>query len=351
MKRVLFCVLNWGLGHATRSTPLIDELLSQDCQVQIASDGLAADFLMKRYPRLVFHDLPGYDAQYKTSSVFINSLRVLPSMHRAIVDEKMTVADIVAHWSPDMIISDNRYGCYHSSAHSILLSHQLRLPAPNVFAKALADFILNKKLKPFDELWVPDMLPPNHMTGSMSQLIDSRVRHIGFLSAMSIQPVEVLKKNLLYLLSGPEPARTKFETRLLKLNLNNLYQINLIRGTETINSNIQNDINAIDLATVDQVNHAILSSDLIVCRPGYTTVMDLLTLGKKAIYVPTPGQPEQKLLSNQLNKLKLGVVVREKELTDSMLQEAIQKLIALPAVKRHRNDEFIEVVVELMNKF
>jgi UDP-N-acetylglucosamine:LPS N-acetylglucosamine transferase len=36
---------------------------------------------------------------------------------------------------------------------------------------------------------------------------------------------------------------------------------------------------------------------LILSRSGYSTIMDLAVLGKKAIFVPTPGQTEQEYLS------------------------------------------------------
>lgn len=38
-KRVLFTVLDWGLGHATRSIPVIEALLKCGFDVQLAGEG------------------------------------------------------------------------------------------------------------------------------------------------------------------------------------------------------------------------------------------------------------------------------------------------------------------------
>mgnify|MGYP000881290520 FL=1 len=38
-------------------------------------------------------------------------------------------------------------------------------------------------------------------------------------------------------------------------------------------------------------------ASLIICRSGYTSLMELLPQHKKLVLVPTPGQPEQKYLA------------------------------------------------------
>ena len=43
-------------------------------------------------------------------------------------------------------------------------------------------------------------------------------------------------------------------------------------------------------------------SGFVLCRSGYTTVMDLVKLGKKAFFIPTPGQYEQEYLAKKLKR-------------------------------------------------
>jgi UDP-N-acetylglucosamine:LPS N-acetylglucosamine transferase len=54
------------------------------------------------------------------------------------------------------------------------------------------------------------------------------------------------------------------------------------------------------------MNQVILESELIISRSGYSTIMDLAALGKKAIFVPTPGQMEQEYLANELMKKRIA---------------------------------------------
>ncbi len=51
-KRILVAILNWGLGHATRSIPIIKELQTQNFEVLLASDGVALELLKKEFPHL-----------------------------------------------------------------------------------------------------------------------------------------------------------------------------------------------------------------------------------------------------------------------------------------------------------
>ena len=43
-------------------------------------------------------------------------------------------------------------------------------------------------------------------------------------------------------------------------------------------------------------------SRLMITRPGYTTIMELAVLGKKALLIPTPGQTEQVYLASYHSK-------------------------------------------------
>lgn len=42
------------------------------------------------------------------------------------------------------------------------------------------------------------------------------------------------------------------------------------------------------------------SAKIVICRSGYSSLMDMVSLGEKAIFIPTPGQPEQEYLAKKL---------------------------------------------------
>ena len=82
------------------------------------------------------------------------------------------------------------------------------------------------------------------------------------------------------------------------------------------NLSIKSHLNGRDL------NTAILQSNLIICRPGYSTIMDLAKLGKKAIFIPTPGQTEQEYLAENFKEKEICFTQNQ---SDFDLQTAIEK--------------------------
>ena len=62
--RILVAPLDWGLGHATRCIPIINELIKHHCEVIIAADEGPFFLLKKEFPTIVFLRLKGYKIQY-----------------------------------------------------------------------------------------------------------------------------------------------------------------------------------------------------------------------------------------------------------------------------------------------
>ena len=117
--------------------------------------------------------------------------------------------------------------------------------------------------------------------------------------------------DLMVLLSGPEPQRTLLEEQLLDELTNFKGKITFIQGkiqTEqksfTI-ANAGNTIQKVNFMQSEELERHLKQSKLILCRSGYTTVMDLAKLGKKAFFIPTPGQYEQEYLAERLDALKI----------------------------------------------
>jgi len=70
----------------------------------------------------------------------------------------------------------------------------------------------------------------------------------------------------------------------------------------------------------------ICRSGVILARSGYSTVMDLARLAKKAIFIPTPGQTEQEYLGAYLAGKGLAVCMGQDRFS---LKEAVDRARAL----------------------
>jgi len=116
---VLYSVLDWGLGHATRSIPVIRELLANNCKVSLAGEGNSLILLQKSFPDLPVFPLKGIHVTYPTSgSMTLAMIKQLPAINNAIKSEQQQFEQLVQALKPDLVFSDNRYGARSNAVYS-----------------------------------------------------------------------------------------------------------------------------------------------------------------------------------------------------------------------------------------
>jgi len=303
---VVFAALDWGLGHATRSVPLLRHIQQKGCQLSIAASGAIAELLHNECPGAEFLDLPGYGITYpgQGRSFRAHIVRQGPSILAAIRRERDWLARAMPERRWDLILSDNRYGFTHPDVPSAIITHQLRvISGYGTTADDLLRKFLYTYINRFTECWVPDLTGDPNLAGMLShptQLPKARTRYLGLLSRLNPEPVQE-GVDLLVLLSGPEPQRTLLENTLLPQIRNKSGRNVLVRGlpgTSALPDNpgkvqVHNHLPSTELSTL------IAGAKAMVCRPGYSTLMDLIRLGKSAVLVPTPGQTEQEYLAER----------------------------------------------------
>lgn len=317
VKHVLVAPLNWGLGHASRSIQIIQELLSRDLKVTIASDGDSLLFLSKEFPQLTCLELPSYKVSYNGSGFYTNFIQNTPKILSAIAKEKSMAEKIVRDISADMIISDSRFGFHAKTTCNVIVSHQLQLRGPSKTITQLINLTNKKLLNAFDEIWVPDY-PNRKLSGMLSDCSAfENVKYIGPLSSLDnrVDNLTAEKKNNIgIVLSGPEPARTVLEEKLLK-ELKDYKNVILIRGGHDLPAIKGNqEWEVINLADRKTVNNVLLESKIIISRSGYTSIMDFDKLNIGAILIPTPGQTEQEYLAESLKAENNFVKVKEENI-------------------------------------
>jgi uncharacterized protein (TIGR00661 family) len=304
-KRVLITPLDWGLGHATRCIPVINEFLKQGCEVQIASSGGALLLLKEEFPVLKFHSIVSYNVKYSVNlpfafKMFLQTLKFIWAIRR----EHQQINKIVIDEKIVFVISDNRYGCWSVKAKSIFIGHQLKLKTPifSYFINALHQRAINK----FSECWAPDVKGDESLSGELTLNINLKPKYIGHLSRMKRYNTTI-RYQILVIISGPEPQRTIFEEMVLRELTATNKRCLVVRGippehVRTLSDNLE----VVNHLCTSEMNQVILESELIISRSGYSTIMDLAALGKKAIFVPTPGQMEQEYLANELMKKRIA---------------------------------------------
>ncbi|HHM21371.1 MAG TPA: hypothetical protein ENJ20_05045 [Bacteroidetes bacterium] len=152
--------------------------------------------------------------------------------------------------------------------------------------------------------------------------MDKKVKYIGAISRMEIFPTKK-KYNIVAVISGPEPQRTMLEKAFIGQAKKLPYICLVIQGKPEEDKRffINKNIEVISCLTSEELNRAILSSDLFVGRSGYSSIMDLAKLGKPALFIPTPGQTEQEYLAELY--VRSGIFYAQKQ-NDFNLKKGIK---------------------------
>lgn len=314
-KHVLVAPLDWGLGHATRCIPIIRLLIMKGCQVSIASSGNAKSLLREEFPSLKFYDLPSYGAVYSKYVPFMIYIFLqLPKFLMAIAKEKKAVEKIVRENAVDLIFSDNRYGCRVYNVRSIFICHQINLIMPlwQKWISPVVNYFNHNLILKFDECWIPDDRKIA-LSGRLSYPGLPNTKYIGLLSRFIKGTDKKIIYHLAIILSGPEPQRTLFENIILNELKGVQFKSIIVRGVlNGLNEKkIVGNVTYVNHLPAEQLQQVIEESEFVLCRSGYSSIMDLAVLGKKAILVPTPGQTEQEYLGKMMMKKKFAPCQRQ----------------------------------------
>jgi uncharacterized protein (TIGR00661 family) len=304
-KNILVAPLNWGLGHATRCVPIIQELLNNGFNPIIASDGVALALLKKEFPDLIALELPSYNIEYsrKGENFKWKLLKNSPKTIKGILSEQKIIEQWIKEYQLIGVISDNRLGLYTNKVPSVFITHQLKVMSGNTtwLSSKMHSIIINK----YQECWVPDAEGTPNLSGKLGHLENTnlKIKYLGVLSRLNYKK---LKKqyDVMVLLSGPEPQRTMLEEKLLSEFKEYPKKVVFVKGKVEAEQKMEQigNVTVYNYMQATQLEKTINQSELVLSRSGYTTVMDLAKLKKKAFFIPTPGQFEQEYLAIQLSK-------------------------------------------------
>lgn len=316
--KIIVAPLDWGLGHATRCIPIIYELNRSSCEVLVAAEGPQKAILMAEFPRLRFLDLPGYRLRYGHSG-WLTRLRIgmqIPKMVLRIRHERAWLNALIAKENPDAIISDNRYGLCAPGLRSVFLTHQLHIKTGlGPFFDQWLEKWNHRHIHRFSTCWIPDFEGNESLAGELSQpavLPGMDIRFIGPLSRFN-PCKEVVRDHVLILLSGPEPQRSILEKLVLIQLKKCRSRVVLVRGLPmekplpaadkhiSIHNHLQTPV----------LNKLICEAAIVVCRSGYSSIMELMSLGKRSILIPTPGQAEQEWLGQRMHEKRLALCISQ----------------------------------------
>jgi UDP-N-acetylglucosamine transferase subunit ALG13 len=308
-RKILFAVHDWGLGHATRSLLLMRALVERGEAVTVLmapGPGMellrselrgACEFIEER-------DIPKPFSRYPAVFYLRMSLdmpRVLALFKR---EQKLTEG-LVARRGFDCIVSDSRFGVWSRAIPSFCILHSLRqlVPFRPRWLEREVERGQWRLLRGFTQILIPDAEADGGLSGELGHdpAIDwgeGRLRYIGPLSGVRRMdlPEDI---DCFFSISGVEPHQSMLTERVMKalpqlrgrivVTLGKPQQAGIMRVIDGAQVHGYLDRRA----QAEMLNRA----RVVVTRSGYTTLMELAELGKRALFVPTPGQSEQEYLA------------------------------------------------------
>ena len=346
----MVCPLDWGLGHAARCVPIINALIDLGHEVIIAADNAPLSFLKATFPQLQSVQLPGYTIRYTTNGCMnFKMLSQMPGFLKSIKKEHQLLQTIIDEYQIELVISDNRYGFWTKKIPTVFITHQLFIQAS--LGKRWLNKINHHFIQKFNECWVPDTENSTNLSGNLSHTKKLNVIPTFFIGPLSRFSGKKLSSEQKYdafvVISGPEPQRTVFESLVAKQAEKKALKLVLVRGLPS-----ENKIPAyLQSENLEVYNHLptelflekIRKSNLVISRAGYSTIMDLAVLGKKAVLIPTPGQTEQEYLANYHFEKQHFFTQNQQEFD---LEEAIKKATNFSGIQMQHQFELRKFLEE-----
>ena len=307
MGHVLISPLDWGLGHASRDVPVIRELLRHGHEVTVAASGNALTLLEREFPSCKFIHFPDYPLAYNQGRFFFPTfISHMPALIRALSTERETLENILKKDRYDLIISDSRPGVYSKKIPSFQITHQTHQSFPFIIwpIELIALYVNGRGFAKYTGLIIPDNPPgelslAGKLSGTFFPGTKKRAYYCGILGSIGKVPA---KKRLdwLILISGMEPQRTRLEKIILPQvpDLPGEKVVLLGKPKEDRVTELHDGTRCYSYVTYQEKAELMSRAYAIICRSGYTTMMDLAELGlSRGLFVPTPGQWEQEYLS------------------------------------------------------
>jgi len=310
-KRILISPLDWGFGHTTRVVSIIESLIEANNVVVFAGNSEQIKFITKEFPTIQIEFLEGYNIKLcSKKSTYLQVIQQGFKINTAIRSEGDFVKNVIAKYSIDLILSDNRYGFRDPNVESIFIGHQLNLQLPKF--KRIVNKVLIGLINKFDSVWIVDDEILN-LSGQLSNPSNLMIpfTFIGVLSRFKMNQTTI-KYDYLVIVSGPVPENSVFLSEIESLVCNSKLRYAIV-STAKSGKYFKHVDYFYDTSTVE-MNVLLNESKVVISKSGYTTLMELSALNKKAILIPTKGQFEQEYLASRIESKSIRFVKNVNEI-------------------------------------
>ena len=349
------------MGHAARMIPLARKLQEMNNNVIIASGEEHLSLFRNELPGLSYINFPGFKPGYsRFLPQYLSLLFKIPVLLYHIISEHRRLKRLIPEYAVDIVISDNRFGLWNNKVTSVYITHMPLIPLPKLFKFLEPSGVLLHReiIKRYSFCFIPDLPNDLNLSGRLSHGIKlpHNVRYIGILSrftgmeqSLAENPVKFHHNTVI--LSGPEPQREMFRQELVTLLKDKKPPTIIFEGKPEKIGEIARHANITFYGHLPafRMKEIIDSSDCIISRSGYSTIMDLVSLNCTALIIPTPGQTEQEYLAAYLSEKGLFHTVSQSEIKDGV-SLLLNKTVRQVEINRQSSILLTKALKELLEK-
>jgi len=340
------------------------------CEVIFAADAPLLHMVENELPGIKTVEIQGFTIRYsrRLPQYFCIFLQ-LPVLAASAVRDHRTLRRLAAEIRPGVIISDNRFGFWHKDIFSVYVTHQVRIAFPGFLGwlEPLAAWLHRLIIKRYDLCLVPDYPGETNLSGRMSHgvKLPPNLVYKGPLSRFTVPDIvkmaslpgnydtviewlsghdpidpsatgtgrtspDLAKSDLFpghpytcLILSGPEPQRSLLFDKVSE-SINTYPLVVLSAGPVKARIHSGSETRLFISADTATMRDVITGASLVIARAGYTSVMELASLRKGAVLVPTPGQTEQEYLGRYLDG-RYGFVTMNQERLEHLAEKVMIK--------------------------
>lgn len=292
-KRIIISVLNWGMGHVSRSIGLIHQLLEQGNSIFIACSE-EQQFVFEEYFDSIFYiQHKDYPFEFNGKGNFGWDLsKRFSALQQRLLNERKEVETLVKVHEIDLVISDHRYGFRSDKVPSVFITHQFNLPV-KWYQKSI-NSVHRKLMFKFQSIWLMDDADSRLARKLSRTTMKEKVFYIGPYSRFMLYDLDDFKplNKTVLIASGPAIYAQQLVDEVLSKVHNDSIVVICAPGIK-----VPNAFTRISASWREQ-DKVILSASKVISRSGYSTIMDVDYLKCDVEFIPTPGQAEQIYLAN-----------------------------------------------------
>jgi hypothetical protein len=279
---------------------------------------------------LSFVNFAGYKPRYsRILPQYAALLLRLPVLIRHIITEHHRLKSIIRDNNIDMVISDNRFGLWNKKVRTVYVTHQLLIPFPEKLRafERIGISLHRYIIKKYNFCFIPDLPGEVNVSGRLTHgvRLPGNARFIGILSRFkssgnSMKAAGTAFPHNTLILSGPEPQRSLLREKMTAILSGKEPPTVILEGKPAMSPEERRSGNLIFYSHLpsSDMQKMISESETIISRSGYSMIMELISMNRSALLIPTPGQTEQEYLAGYLSAKGWFDTIAQDELSDAI---------------------------------